>query len=148
MKQCFTVYSMSAFIFIQYTDSLMRSCVFSMLMWLLCNCSEICFCKRKGIIIYFPFIALSSIFPTSCLIGQYFSDPGSTPSLVCIHPLILYYLSICISTYSSVADFMSSIEVHIGRFTVVLIACTLMFIPDISWSFSLNGLAGQSVHYA
>ena len=71
---------------------------------------------------------------SSCVISQYFSTPGFTASFVCGYPLIIYLLSICNFTYSSVVGLMSSIDMHIGTPTVLFMVCILMFICDISWS--------------
>ena len=126
---------MSAIGVIQSTDSLARRHVFSMPMWLLCNCSRICFCTRNGIIIYLFFIVMPLIMVCSCLIDEYFSSLSSSASLVCVHPLIIYLLSICNSTSSSVAVFMSSMDVHVDTSTTVLMVCILAFLPVISWSW-------------
>ena len=50
----FIALTMSAFIFTQYTYYSAESLVFSMPILLLCNCSSICLCNRKGIIILLP----------------------------------------------------------------------------------------------
>ena len=86
MTHCLTVHSTLTFIFIQYTDSLARSCVFLILMWLLCNWSNICFCNAECIIIYFPFIMTQLIIARSCLVSQYSSKLSSNSSLFSSHP--------------------------------------------------------------
>ena len=68
---CLTVHPMSAFMLIQCTDSLIRSHVFPIFMWLLCSWSNIYFCNVKGMIIHFPFIATTSVIARLCHIGQY-----------------------------------------------------------------------------
>ena len=99
-----------------------------------CSCSRICFCNRKGIVMHLPFIATPSIIACSCLISQYLSTPGSTASLVTHHPLIVYLCSICILCSSSVVFCMSSMDVHMGISTDVLMLCVLIFMHDIYWS--------------
>ena len=137
---------MLVFMLIQYTDSLVRRCVFSMPMWLLCNCSRIYLCKNKvylvlalhcNVIDHGEFMSYCSVF----------SIPGSTASLVCGHPLIIYLLHICNSAPSSVAAFRSSIDVHMGMCTVVLMVCILLFIPDFSWSSTWLWCDSQSTIY-
>ena len=76
---------------------------------------------------------MPSIIVSSCLIGLYLSHPGFTSFLVCGHPLIIYLINTGSSASSSVAAFMSSIDMQIGISTVVLIVIMLMFIPDFSW---------------
>ena len=90
MEHCFMTCWMSAFMLIKCTDSLARKHVFLMHMWSLCICSRICLCDKKVIINHLPFLAMSWIRASSCLVGQYFSAPHSSASLVCVHPLIIY----------------------------------------------------------
>ena len=73
---------MSAFMFTQYTNSLAKSLIFSMPIWLLCNCSSICPCNLKGTIIILAFIAVPSIIAGSCLIDPFFCMPCSTVFLL------------------------------------------------------------------
>ena len=115
-------------ILIQYTDSLTWRCVFLMPMRLLCNCPGTCLCNREGIIICLPFITMPSIRTSTYHIGQHFSASGSNASLVCGHPLMIYFLSICNLASSSVATFMCSIDVHMDTSTDVLMGCILTFI--------------------
>ena len=72
---------------------------------------------------------------SSCLLGQYFSVPVSSAFLICGYPLFIYLLSICNSTSSSVANFVSSIGMHIGTSNTVLMVCIITFIVAISWSW-------------
>ena len=75
-----------------------------------------------------------TIIASSCLIGQYLSSPGSTSSLVCGHPEITHVVTICSSAASFIATLISSLDVHIGMSTVVLIICMFIFMPVISWT--------------
>ena len=79
-------------------------------------------------------IAMPSIIASLCLISHYFCNPVPTASLVCCYASIIYPLSICSSMSSSVTASVSSVDMHIGMSTNVLIICILMFTPDISWS--------------
>ena len=124
---------MLAFILIQYTNSLMSSHVFSMLMWLLCSCLRICFYNIRGRIMHLLFIVIALIMVSSCLICQFLSAPHSTASLESGHLPLLYLFSISSSPSSSVADLISSIDVKLGTSTDVFIACILTFILGISW---------------
>ena len=103
--------------------------------WLLCNCSRICFCNTKSIIFLLPFVAMLSIIASSLLIAQYCFMLCSTSSFLCGQPCIMYNFSLCRSVSSRVAACMSSIDAHTGIFTDVIMACTFIFMPVISWSF-------------
>ena len=67
----FTVFSMSAFIFIQYMDSLARNLVFSIPVSLQWRLSSVCYCNSAGIMILLPFISITSIIANSSLKMQY-----------------------------------------------------------------------------
>ena len=123
--------------FAQYTDSLARSHIFSVPMLLLCNCSRICLCKRWGKFVHLPFIATPSILARLYLIIQYLYTPGSTFSLVCDNPLIMYCLIICSSASSFISAYMSCIDMHIGMCTVMLVVCMICSHLKFLGSFSL-----------
>ena len=57
----FMTFSMFALMFIQYTKLLVKSLIFLIPIWLLCNCSTICPCNRKHIIVLLLFMAMPSI---------------------------------------------------------------------------------------
>ena len=125
---------MLAFMLIQYTNSLIRSCVSSIPMWLLYNGFNICFCNVKGIIIHLPFIPIPSIIARSCLIVQYPSKLRSISSFINGQHHIMSVSSICSSVYSLIAALKSSINVQTGTSTVVHIVWMLILIPAISSS--------------
>ena len=130
-------FSISTFIFTQYTDSCTSNLVFSIPMWFLCSCLNICICNWDGIVTHLPFTAILSTMANSCLTGQYF---------VCLVPNLhfcaaspLWYMPCscrCISL--AVTSYTSNIDVQTGRSTDVTITLTLMLRPHISlYLFSL-----------
>ena len=130
------MYSVSAFLLIQYPDSLARSHVFSIPMWLLCNWSSICFCKAEDIIIHLSFIATLFIIARSCLLAS------THLKKVPVHHCSVSILSLCVPVAFVVLHLhmllISSIYVQTGMSTAVLTVCVLMLIPAISWClFSL-----------
>ena len=135
VAHCITVLLMSAFIFTQYTDSCTKGPIFCIAMWLLCNCCNICFSNRKRIIILLPFISVPLIIASSLHSGQYCHVLCSTSLLLYGQPSIIYKFSFCTWVSSHVAASMSSMQVHTGIFSDVLMTFTFMFIPVISWTF-------------
>ena len=126
MVYCLTTHSISAFMLIKYTDSLARSHVISIPMWLLCSWSSMCFCNENVMIIQLPFIATPSIIARLCLIVQHLHRVGSKSSLFCGQPLITYACGICSSASIFIAFLMSSIDVHTGTSIALLNVCILM----------------------
>ena len=139
MAHCLTIFSLSIFVLVQYTNSLTSSCVFSMPMGLLCSCSSSCFCKIQGIIIHLSFMTILFIIASSCPFGQYLCLLESTSSLGCGQPLLKHIFSICKSVSWLIAALMSSIHVQIGRSTFLLIVHMLTFMPVIPDPCSLYG---------
>ena len=124
---------MSAFMLIQDTDSLARSCIFSIPMWLKCNWSSTSFCNVKGMITHLPFIDTPSLIARSCFTCQYPPKLGSKSSLFCGYPLIMCACSICSSASSLSAALMFSIDAPTGMASDVLSVCMLILRPAISW---------------
>ena len=133
---------MSSFIF---TNSCTMSLIFSIPIWLPCSCCSICFCNRKGVIILLPFIVMPSIIASLLLLGQYCLILCSSPSFLCGQPCIIYAFSFCRLVSSCVAACMSSMGVHTGIFTDVVIALTFMLIPENTWSLILCGSSGTAI---
>ena len=120
VAHCLTMCPISAFTFLQYTDSLASSCVFSIPIWFLCHWSYICFCNEKGMTIYLPFIAAPSIIARPCLIGQYWASVCSKSSLFCGQCLIMYTCNICNSPSILIAFLVSSTDMHTGMSIAML----------------------------
>ena len=126
-----TMHPMSAFMLIQYTDSLTRSHIFSIAMWLLCSWCSICVCNEKGVLIHLPFIATLLNITSLCLMGQYPHRVVSKLSLFCGQPLIMYVCTICCSASILITFLISSSDVHTGTSIAMLSVCMLMLIPAI-----------------
>ena len=124
------VFSISTFMLIQYTESLTRNHVFFAI-WLLCNYSSIWLCKIKVIIICLPFMTVSSVITSLCLIGQYLCILCSTLCSACGQPCIMYNLKLLQVCILLVGACMSPMDVYIGITTTVLMTCTVTFIPAI-----------------
>ena len=75
-------------------------------------------------------MAIPSIIVSSCLISQYLSTHGSTSSLVCGHPLIMYWLNICSFMSPFIAVLMSSTDMH-NWMSSVLVLYMYIFISVI-----------------
>ena len=70
VNQCFTAFSIPAFIFILYMDSHTCNLIFSIPMLVLNSWLNICICNGEGIINCLPFMAMQSIMANSGLMGQ------------------------------------------------------------------------------
>ena len=115
-----------------------QSCLFSIPMWLLCSCFNICICNWDSIITHFPFMATPSIKANSCLIGQYFCMPCATSSFSCSQSFMIYDWSSYKCTSLVIASSISCIDVQTGRSTAVSNASMFMLRPHTSLSlFSL-----------
>ena len=97
-----------------------------------CVTCRICFCIENGIFILLLFTAMPSIIASSLLIGQQCMTPWSNSSLLCGQSCIMYDLSFCRWASSCVAISMSSTIVHTGRFTVIQMPFTSLFMPCIA----------------
>ena len=131
----FMVFFTSAFMFTQYTISLAKSLAFLVLICLLCKCSSICLCNRKGYNYSFSFhgnainhcqfmpkwqIILNVLFHFAFLCGQ---------------PCLMYDFSLWRVASCQLATCISSIYVNMGICTDKLMACMFTFMPVISLSF-------------
>ena len=126
VSHCFVVFSMSAFIFTLYMDSLAKNlflCPYGC-----CAVALIFFplqYKRYAYSFAFHGNAMLMI-ASSCQNGQYFCAPCSTLTLLCGQP--------CRSVSCWVAACTSSTHVHNSISTGVLITCMFMLMPVISRS--------------
>ena len=130
----FTMCFMSKFMLIQYTDFVVRSCIFSIPIWFLCRLSSSCICNEKGMNICLLFIATPSSIASLWLTCQYPHRILSKSSLLCGQPLILYFCNICSSASVLITFLMTSTGVHTVTSVAMLSMCMLMFMPAISWS--------------
>ena len=140
VKHCLTAFSISAFIFTQYTDSHASNLVFSTAMWLLCSCLNICICNWDGIITHFN---LLSIIANSCLMGLYLCM-SCTTSFFSSQPCMICDFSSCSFTSLTVASCISHIDVSIERSTAVSIMLIFMLRPHISSSLFSSQLCHDS----
>ena len=128
------MFSISAFIFTQCTDSCASNLVLSICMWLLCSCLNIYICNWDGVITHLPFMASACIVAISCLMGQYLCMSCVTSSYLCGYPCMIYAFSSCSCASHAIASCIFCIDVHKGRSTVVSFTLTFMLRPCISLS--------------
>ena len=132
VEHFFTVFSMSAFTFIQYTRCLTGTLVFSIPMMLLCSCSSILGCSAINTVVLLPFIATLSIITISSTSVQCGCMSCFITFLFDSYPAIMYILRFCTCMTSCVAVCGSFVVMHFVMSVVTLMCWCYMIIPPIS----------------
>ena len=124
---------MSVFIFIHYTDSHTKIPVFSISIWLLFNCCNICFCNRKGITTFY----YSSQWHQSLLLFFLLASTVSCCVLLppCFAASPVLYMPLAFAGGLPVLPpvFMFPMDVHTGIFTDVLMVFSLQICSSLQF---------------
>ena len=134
VAQCFTVFSIPAFMFKQYNDECTNSLIFFYSHVVAMQLLQYLLLYLERVIVCLHFITMPSIIANLFPITQYCLLLWSTSSFFYCQPCIIYTFSSWRCAPINVVVCMSCMDVHTSMFTEVFMAFMFTLISTISWS--------------